>query len=162
MFPRNQNHSWVLSTMFVFKGWFFKNFSFKLGDMLEEPLALVPGWSSYYGFSRKRTGYSGVATFCRSHVTPVEAQEGLAYPSEALPDLSAEFSPAELKDLEAEGRAVVTIHQLKVRNTFCNFWKGGQFLFLILGRSEIGFVQSLLSQSRSGKGGSGDVQVQLL
>ncbi|TRY70550.1 hypothetical protein TCAL_11626 [Tigriopus californicus] len=90
-------------------------------DMLEEPLALVQGWSSYFAFSRKRTGYSGVATFCRTHVTPIDAQEGLTYPSADLPDLATEFSSAELKDLEAEGRAVVTVHQLHDDRTLALF-----------------------------------------
>eukprot|EP00095_Tigriopus_kingsejongensis_P004544 maker-scaffold893_size84343-snap-gene-0.21 protein:Tk04544 transcript:maker-scaffold893_size84343-snap-gene-0.21-mRNA-1 annotation:"dna-(apurinic or apyrimidinic site) lyase 2" len=98
-------------------------------DMLEEPLALVPGWTSYFGFSRKRTGYSGVATFCRSHVTPTEAEEGLTGllgpQTKAFESLLSEFSPAELKDLDAEGRSVVTVHQLQagmklvVFNLYC-------------------------------------------
>ena len=36
------------------------------GDALEGQLALLSGWSSYFAFSRKRSGYSGVATYCRS------------------------------------------------------------------------------------------------
>jgi hypothetical protein len=32
-----------------------------LGDMLDEPTAIVDGYNSYYSFSRKRSGYSGRA-----------------------------------------------------------------------------------------------------
>jgi hypothetical protein len=70
--------------------------------MLTEQLALVPGFNSYFAFSKARGkkkshlrflflsflrplkigsffkgGYSGVATYCRTAVTPVSAEEGL-------------------------------------------------------------------------------------
>ena len=46
-------------------------------DMLTESVALIPEFSSYFSFSRLRSGYSGVATYCRAVVTPVQAQSGL-------------------------------------------------------------------------------------
>ena len=46
--------------------------------MLEESVAMLPGYSSYFAFSRRRTGYSGVATFCRDDATPEAAEEGVA------------------------------------------------------------------------------------
>ena len=63
--------------------------------MLTESVALLPEFSSYFSFSKLRSGYSGVATYCRSSATPVQAQSGLT-----LSDISAgsdqlrlEFSP---------------------------------------------------------------------
>lgn len=32
---------------------------------LTEDLAVLPGWQSFFDFSQHKTGYSGVATFCR-------------------------------------------------------------------------------------------------
>ena len=47
--------------------------------MLDPDLALLDGFSSYFSFSRRRTGYSGVATFCKDGVaTPIRSEEGLA------------------------------------------------------------------------------------
>ncbi|KAK8400510.1 hypothetical protein O3P69_003284 [Scylla paramamosain] len=90
-------------------------------DMLEEPQAIVEGYSSYFSFSRKRSGYSGVATFCSQRATPFAAQEGLSglFKGElsggsgeqtALPGT---WTTEELKDLDSEGRAVVTQHWIK-------------------------------------------------
>lgn len=89
-------------------------------DMLTEQLALVPGFTSYFAFSKARGGYSGVATYCRTAVTPVAAEEGitgllgagLLDGVRAAEDLRLEFSPEELKSLDSEGRCVITSHQL--------------------------------------------------
>ena len=43
-------------------------------DMLTEAVALIPGFTSYFAFSRLKSGYSGVATFCRTAATPVQVQ----------------------------------------------------------------------------------------
>ena len=45
--------------------------------MLDEPTAFIDGYTSYFSFSRKKTGYSGVATFCKTDFTPIQAEEGL-------------------------------------------------------------------------------------
>ncbi|KAA0197306.1 hypothetical protein HAZT_HAZT004666 [Hyalella azteca] len=45
--------------------------------MLSEDLALVDGYSSYFSFSRRRSGYSGVATYVKTSSTPFHATEGL-------------------------------------------------------------------------------------
>ena len=87
--------------------------------------------SSYFSFSRlRRGGYSGVATFCSSSWTPTHAEEGLggtlapeAEDGKAHghsvggrhPAIKQEFSQQELKDLDAEGRAILTKHSVKVR-----------------------------------------------
>ncbi|KAK4303047.1 hypothetical protein Pmani_024908 [Petrolisthes manimaculis] len=90
-------------------------------DMLEEPLAIVEGFSSYFSFSRKRSGYSGVATFCSHRATPIAAQEGLSgLLVGELSDgcgtttaLAGKWSQEQLKDLDSEGRAVITQHRFK-------------------------------------------------
>ena len=50
-------------------------------DMLTESVAIVPGFTSYFAFSRLRSGYSGVATFCRSSATPAQSDSSLAQAS---------------------------------------------------------------------------------
>ena len=93
--------------------------------MLDEPTALIEGYTSYFAFSRKRTGYSGVATYVKPEFTPVKAEEGLAgiLPSTQIPDkigglenIDEEFTAEELKALDAEGRCVLTIHELSTEN----------------------------------------------
>jgi AP endonuclease-2 len=95
--------------------------------MLEEGYAILPDFSSYFSFSRKRTGYSGVATFCKKGFRPIAAEEGLGgtLPSAkgqdcigGLQDLNLEFSSDELKSLDAEGRCVITRHRTNVLYTF--------------------------------------------
>ena len=83
--------------------------------MLTESVALLPEFSSYFSFSKLRSGYSGVATYCRSSATPVQAQSGLT-----LSDISAgsdqlrlEFSSEELRGLDSEGRCVITRHRVE-------------------------------------------------
>ena len=65
----------------------------------------------------------GVATFCRHTCTPIRAEEGLAgtLPSTEFfdsvgyyGDIEQEFSLAERKELDAEGRAIITQHDIKV------------------------------------------------
>lgn len=38
---------------------------------------IADGYNSYFSFCRSKTGYSGVATFCKAECTPVAAEEGL-------------------------------------------------------------------------------------
>ncbi|KAK0137134.1 DNA-(apurinic or apyrimidinic site) lyase 2 [Merluccius polli] len=47
------------------------------GDLLDERTAVVEGYNSYFSFSRGRSGYSGVATYCKDSVAPFAAEEGL-------------------------------------------------------------------------------------
>jgi len=88
-------------------------------DMLTEDLALISGFTSYYSFSRRRSGYSGVATYCKLHCTPCEAEEGLCglYTTEecdvsGLDDIKIEFSSEERRSIDSEGRCVITKHNL--------------------------------------------------
>ncbi|CAL4120056.1 unnamed protein product, partial [Meganyctiphanes norvegica] len=90
-------------------------------DMLEEPHAIVEGYTSYFSFSKKRSGYSGVATFCNKGETPTHAQEGLSgLLGNSLADnggsresLPGDWMDEELKDLDSEGRTIITQHTLK-------------------------------------------------
>ena len=91
-------------------------------DMLTSDEALVDGYNSYFSFSQKRAGYSGVATFCKNAVTPIKAQTGLGntYEDDAGADLigcygnlASMFTADRLKEIDLEGRAVITLHELK-------------------------------------------------
>ncbi|XP_074060044.1 DNA-(apurinic or apyrimidinic site) endonuclease 2 isoform X1 [Macrotis lagotis] len=88
-------------------------------DLLEEPLAIVEGYSSYFSFSRGRSGYSGVATFCKNSATPRAAEEGLTSLLTNHQDTvgfygnTEEFTEDELRALDSEGRAVLTQHQIR-------------------------------------------------
>jgi len=118
-------------------------------DMLDEPTAFIDGYTSYFAFSRKKTGYSGVATFCKTDFTPIQAEEGLGstLPSSSNSDnigynenILQEFSLEELKSLDSEGRCVITQHQihtegdednvkkLAVINVYCPQDRGGERL----------------------------------
>eukprot|EP00198_Chlamydomonas_reinhardtii_P003563 XP_001692899.1 predicted protein [Chlamydomonas reinhardtii] len=50
----------------------------QLRDGLEPELAVAPGWDSYFGFTRCRSGYSGTATFVRRDgpLPPLSAEDG--------------------------------------------------------------------------------------
>jgi len=99
-------------------------------DMLEESVAVLPGFTSYFAFSRRRTGYSGVATFCRTDSTPLQAEEGITGifrvkdGLEDGDDVGKEFTNDELRRLDAEGRCVITRHRV--------FTKEGVEKFLVL------------------------------
>ncbi|KAJ8359428.1 hypothetical protein SKAU_G00159530 [Synaphobranchus kaupii] len=91
-------------------------------DLLDERTAVVDGYNSYFSFSRGRSGYSGVATFCKDSVTPIAAEEGLTglltshdggvgcYGDQS------QFSAEELQMLDNEGRAVITQHRVTCKN----------------------------------------------
>ncbi|XP_065350018.1 DNA-(apurinic or apyrimidinic site) endonuclease 2-like isoform X2 [Cloeon dipterum] len=85
------------------------------GDVIDEQIVTFDGYNSFFSFSRVRSGYSGVATLCRSNLVPVKAEEGLSevLAPEKGQDLvgcygSTKLSPDRLKQLDSEGRAVLT------------------------------------------------------
>ncbi|XP_046308610.1 DNA-(apurinic or apyrimidinic site) endonuclease 2 isoform X2 [Marmota monax] len=88
-------------------------------DVLTEPLAIVEGYNSYFSFSRSRSGYSGVATFCKDSATPVAAEEGLSgLFATQNGDVGCygntdEFTQEELRALDSEGRALLTQHKIR-------------------------------------------------
>ncbi|KAK6175087.1 hypothetical protein SNE40_013622 [Patella caerulea] len=94
-------------------------------DMLDEPSAIVEGYNAYYSFSRKRSGYSGVATFCKDTAAPCKAEEGLSGILTSQSEDSVGFygnlndfdgEDKELESLDAEGRAVITQHRIKCKD----------------------------------------------
>ncbi|XP_018581074.2 DNA-(apurinic or apyrimidinic site) endonuclease 2 [Scleropages formosus] len=92
-------------------------------DLLDERTAIVEGYNSYFSFSRGRSGYSGVATFCKDSATPVAAEEGLTGLLTShdgavgcYGDQNG-FSAEELQLLDNEGRAVITQHKVKCEDS---------------------------------------------
>ncbi|KAM4737503.1 DNA-(apurinic or apyrimidinic site) endonuclease 2 [Anableps anableps] len=87
-------------------------------DLLDERTAIVDGYNSYFSYSRGRSGYSGVATYCRDNATPSAAEEGLTglltNHERAIGCYGdhADFSSEELQLLDNEGRAVITQHKI--------------------------------------------------
>ncbi|TPX69223.1 hypothetical protein SpCBS45565_g02553 [Spizellomyces sp. 'palustris'] len=85
----------------------------------DSDLALVPGYDAFFAH-----GYSGVTTYVRTVYTPIDAEEGfsgLLSKSSGIESkigcygpLWHEFSPAELLELDSEGRVVITDHRLFV------------------------------------------------
>ncbi|CAL8319341.1 unnamed protein product [Merluccius merluccius] len=91
-------------------------------DLLDERTAVVEGYNSYFSFSRGRSGYSGVATYCKDSVAPFAAEEGLtgllgghAGGVGCYGD-HEQFCDDELQRLDNEGRAVITQHRYTCEN----------------------------------------------
>ncbi|KAM8863455.1 DNA-(apurinic or apyrimidinic site) endonuclease 2 [Spinachia spinachia] len=90
-------------------------------DLLDERTAIVEGYNSYFSFSRGRSGYSGVATYCRDSATPFAAEEGLTglltnhEGAVGCYGDHKEFGSEELQPLDNEGRAVITQHRIMCR-----------------------------------------------
>ncbi|CAG5120355.1 unnamed protein product [Candidula unifasciata] len=90
-------------------------------DMLDEPVAIVDGYDSYFSFSRKRTGYSGTATYCNARVSPQKAEEGLTGRLSTSHECiikcygnTFDYTSADLESLDAEGRCIITQHQIRL------------------------------------------------
>ncbi|XP_070695299.1 DNA-(apurinic or apyrimidinic site) endonuclease 2 [Pempheris klunzingeri] len=87
-------------------------------DLLDERTAIVDGYNSYFSFSRGRSGYSGVATYCKDSATPFAAEEGLTGLLTSHEGAvgsygdQTEFCGEELQLLDNEGRAVITQHRI--------------------------------------------------
>ncbi|XP_040048313.2 DNA-(apurinic or apyrimidinic site) endonuclease 2 [Gasterosteus aculeatus] len=87
-------------------------------DLLDERTAIVEGYNSYFSFSRGRSGYSGVATYCKDSATPFAAEEGLTglltnhEGAVGCYGDQKDFSSEELQPLDNEGRAVITQHRI--------------------------------------------------
>ncbi|XP_016076090.1 PREDICTED: DNA-(apurinic or apyrimidinic site) lyase 2 isoform X2 [Miniopterus natalensis] len=100
-------------------------------DVLTEPLAIIEGYNSYFSFSRNRSGYSGVATFCKDSATPVAAEEGLSgVLAMQKGDVGCygnmdEFTQEELRALDNEGRALLTQHKIRT-------WEGKEKILTLI------------------------------
>eukprot|EP00731_Ephydatia_muelleri_P003723 Em0001g3723a len=89
-------------------------------DQLDSTTYSAQGYNAYFSFSRAKTGYSGVVTFCCESVTPLRAEEGLSGVFlERREDgvgcyceSPVTLSP-ELQTLDNEGRCVMTEHALE-------------------------------------------------
>ncbi|XP_070767155.1 DNA-(apurinic or apyrimidinic site) endonuclease 2 [Enoplosus armatus] len=87
-------------------------------DLLDERTAIVDGYNSYFSFSRGRSGYSGVAIYCKDSATPFAAEEGLTGLLTSHEGAvgcygdQTEFCSEELQLLDNEGRAVITQHRI--------------------------------------------------
>ncbi|XP_055487040.1 LOW QUALITY PROTEIN: DNA-(apurinic or apyrimidinic site) lyase 2 [Leucoraja erinacea] len=84
---------------------------------LTEELAILEGFTSYYSNSRARPGYSGVATYCKDEARPFWAEEGLSgllTPGVRAAGIGEEMTDRELRELDSEGRAVITKHRVRL------------------------------------------------
>ncbi|XP_065067010.1 DNA-(apurinic or apyrimidinic site) endonuclease 2-like [Rhopilema esculentum] len=89
-------------------------------DQLDEATAIVDGYNAFFSFSKIKGGYSGVATFCKTEVTPTAVEEGLTGllnngSSSSVIGCSAtslSISQEELASLDAEGRAILSEHEI--------------------------------------------------
>jgi AP endonuclease-2 len=104
---------------------------------LPKQVAIPASYDSFFSFPAKKTGYSGVSTYCRKNVVvPLKAEEGLtglihtrALPSDgerishpsAYPPSTAHLSgESDFKELDNEGRAILVDLRLFVLiNVYC-------------------------------------------
>lgn len=89
--------------------------------MLDDSITAVDGYSAYFSYSRTRSGYSGVVTYCRDSARPVAAEEGLSNYFATLKHddagdvvgaygSTANWPSKDLQELDQEGRAIITQH----------------------------------------------------
>ncbi|EDV28976.1 uncharacterized protein TRIADDRAFT_19413 [Trichoplax adhaerens] len=103
-----------------------------LRDQLDESIAFVEGYNSYFSFSRGKVAYSGVATYCKTDCAPIRVEEGLsnvwaAKNADRIGHYGniSKFNSEELSLLDAEGRAILTEHKtdfgrnVVVINVYC-------------------------------------------
>lgn len=98
--------------------------------------------------------FSGVATYCRENATPSKAEEGITGKLNSVTNriefcenIESGFTDSELKELDSEGRCVMTLHQFKV-NTNSIFFHCKNFDYLIFLKTGIIYsshLQCLLS-----------------
>ncbi|GFU44076.1 DNA-(apurinic or apyrimidinic site) lyase 2 [Nephila pilipes] len=90
---------------------------------IPETTALINGYTSYFSYPRKQSGYSGVATYCKDKFMPEDAEEGLSssiltenivFPSDAFS--FSEFLFDDVAKFDSEGRAITTYHLIKHEN----------------------------------------------
>lgn len=92
-----------------------------VGSTLEESWVLVEGYSSFFTFPRRLSGYSGVATFCKDAFRPLAAEEGLSglwTPVECHDALgyygnNSDVDEKHLRSIDGEGRALLTLHEIR-------------------------------------------------
>ncbi|XP_065667166.1 DNA-(apurinic or apyrimidinic site) endonuclease 2 [Hydra vulgaris] len=101
-------------------------------NLLTDHLANVEGYYAFFSFSKRKTGYSGVATFCKKTLCPIAAEEGLTglFTSKmeqvvGFYNNPPEYSDELLRSLDSEGRCMITEHstsdgqRLCIINVYC-------------------------------------------
>ncbi|XP_066932993.1 DNA-(apurinic or apyrimidinic site) endonuclease 2-like [Clytia hemisphaerica] len=98
-------------------------------NLLTTDIGNIDEYLAFFSFSKKRSGYSGVVTYCKKSCCPVAAEEGITgvlcstektqsigyYPT----SFHDEFTTQELKDLDSEGRVIITEHKLEDGRYLC-------------------------------------------
>ncbi|RWS14790.1 ap endonuclease-like protein [Dinothrombium tinctorium] len=74
-------------------------------NQIDDSIAFVPDYSAYFSFPKVKSGYSGVVTYCSERVRPFDAQESFVTNGETF-----DFIESQLKELESEGRTMITKH----------------------------------------------------
>ncbi|RWS26407.1 DNA-(apurinic or apyrimidinic site) lyase 2-like isoform X1 [Leptotrombidium deliense] len=80
-------------------------------NQVEEEIAFIPDYCSFFAFPKFKSGYSGVATYCRESVRPFDAQDSMVNRNKRLLT-SYVFTDAQQKTLDSEGRILITKHCL--------------------------------------------------
>jgi len=87
---------------------------------LSSELAFVDGFNSYFNFPSHKSGYSGVATFCKNLFIPYSVEYDLSAAENNLNDVGIEkqvdlenrLSTVRRKELNSEGRCIITHHHI--------------------------------------------------
>ena len=82
-------------------------------DSLEETTGKVDGYDGFFGFSTRRLGYGGVASYVKDDFMPAAAEEGITGAlSRGVSDevFSENTSSSETRHFDLEGRVVITQH----------------------------------------------------
>ncbi|XP_015787038.1 DNA-(apurinic or apyrimidinic site) lyase 2 [Tetranychus urticae] len=88
-------------------------------NQVDEFTAIIQDYVSFFSFPKYQSGYSGVATYCKNRVKPYLAQDCFLVNGRDTiigPFHTATFTPAEVKDLDKEGRVIVTGHQCRTKD----------------------------------------------
>jgi len=101
-------------------------------NLLLDDIANVEGYYAFFSFSKVKSGYSGVVTYCKKDVCPVNAEEGITGilnttdgEQGKIHPCMYDFTVEELQALDVEGRAIITSHQtnektvVTVINVYC-------------------------------------------
>lgn len=123
-FKRRRPHVGVFFSLSFWRFGFLAAVSFfgpVVGSTLEESWVLVEGYSSFFTFPRRLSGYSGVATFCKDAFRPLAAEEGLSglwTPVECHDALgyygnNSDVDEKHLRSIDGEGRALLTLHEIR-------------------------------------------------
>ncbi|GIY03247.1 DNA-(apurinic or apyrimidinic site) endonuclease 2 [Caerostris extrusa] len=89
-------------------------------SQIPENTALIEGYTSYFSYPRKHSGYSGVATYCKDTFVPEDAEEGLSSTvlTENYEPLThvlsfSEYFNNDAEKFDFEGRVIITYHLMK-------------------------------------------------